>query len=296
MDIETPIFFVGAPRSGTTIAFESFSIHEKLCWLSNYCYHIPVIPHVGIFQRLFFGIKGEKDQGQKLHFYNRILPKTAEVYKVWEHFFGKKFSYTFLMNKIPKEQEVLACRKYVKHLILFSGKERFTAKFTGPPRILFLNKVFPESVFINIVRDPRAVIASLFRVDFWEKNMGFEKPYWDKGLDIDDLELWRNSKKSPVVLAALLWRKILQMTKSEAMESGSKILNVRYEDLMADPKLIMEKLLDFSKLSQSKKVKAFIESQKFINMNFKYKEFFSARDIEIIQEICSKEMKAFNYD
>ena len=65
-DTIRPIIFVGAPRSGTTAIFESFSLHPDLAWLSNYSKVFPRLLITNAVRRLFdnshWQIRGTKDQ------------------------------------------------------------------------------------------------------------------------------------------------------------------------------------------------------------------------------------------
>ena len=41
--VDRPIFFVGMPRSGTTLVFEAVAAHEDLAWLSQHVQRAPVL-------------------------------------------------------------------------------------------------------------------------------------------------------------------------------------------------------------------------------------------------------------
>lgn len=164
-------------RSGATIIFEAFSCHEYLGWLSNYSNRFSALPQVAFVHRLFFGARGQKKQWQKVSLANKLLPKPQEAYSVWKHLLGSKFRFTFLRNVKPTASEIDATHNYIRKLLISEGKLRFCAKFTGPPRIWFLNKLFPDAFFIDVIRDPRAVVASLLSVDFWKERVVMKSRY-----------------------------------------------------------------------------------------------------------------------
>ena len=58
----SPLFFIGAPRSGTTIIFEAVARHPDLAWISNYCSRFPNCPRMGFVQRIFGDRLGEKSR------------------------------------------------------------------------------------------------------------------------------------------------------------------------------------------------------------------------------------------
>ncbi len=48
MQILKPIFFIGFPRSGTTVAFEAFCQHRTLGWPSVYTERFPTHPGINV--------------------------------------------------------------------------------------------------------------------------------------------------------------------------------------------------------------------------------------------------------
>ena len=175
MDIEKPIFFIGMPRSGTTVTFEVFAAHRELGWLSNYSRRLPQFPYVTVVHRLFGDRRGRKSQDQTISLVRRLLPEPMEDYAIWNSFFGESFSRSFLEGHTAQPDQIRACRAYMGKILLAECKSRLCVKFTGPPRKRFLEHVFPDAYFINVVRDPRAVVASLLTVYFW-KQRGLTQP------------------------------------------------------------------------------------------------------------------------
>jgi len=202
--MDEPIFFIGMPRSGTSIIQEAFCRHESLGWLSNYTAHFPSLPRLTAVHRLFGSLQGQRNQGQMLTFYNKLLPRPSESYPVWERIFGRKFLYTCMEGVTPTPGETDRARSYVARLLGAQGRARLCAKLTGPPRIEFLSGIFEGAFFVDIIRDPRAVVASLMvdKDQFWKKS-GEESPFWDCRYDRADRALWEQSGRMPAVLAAL---------------------------------------------------------------------------------------------
>src|SRR5262245_11920815 len=231
VDLSNAIIFIGMPRSGTTVIFEAFSTHPELGWLSNYSNRFPRFPQIVAIHRLFGGARSWKNQADAVPVFKRFLPEPSETYTVWERFFGPSFSNSFLDNSVPTPSQANHCRAYMRKLLLAEGKSRLCVKFTGPPRKRFLEQVFPNAVFVNVIRDPRAVVASLLSVGFW-KARGLARPFWEGGLTSEELEIWEQSGHSPVALAALLWCAVCRATERETAASDNRVLAVRYEDFM----------------------------------------------------------------
>ena len=121
----------------------------------------------------------------------------------------------------------------------------FLHKFTGWPRVGFLDRVFPGSRFIHVVRDGRAVACSWLQMPWWG---GYEGPdHWQWGpLPPDYAEEWEASGRSFVVLAGIGWKLLLDAYERarEAVPAGA-MLEVRYEDIIDEPRRWFEVMLEF---------------------------------------------------
>jgi hypothetical protein len=123
--------------------------------------------------------------------------------------------------------------------------DTFLHKFTGWPRAGFIREVFPSARFIHVVRDGRAVANSWLQMPWW---LGFEGPdHWQWGpLPAELAAEWEASGRSFVVLAGLLWKMLI-----DAFDSARKgipavdWLEVRYEDVAANPRTAFARMLEF---------------------------------------------------
>jgi len=89
-----------------------------------------------------------------------------------------------------------------------------------------LSRTFPNLVSVNIIRDPRAVVASNYKT---EKN------------------------RYPLLLNLRDWRKSICYTWKYKKESiSSRFTAVLYEDLVKEPKDLLSEITDFLKLDYSK--------------------------------------------
>ena len=73
-------------------------------------------------------------------------------------------------------------RATVAGVLRYHGKARFAAKLTGPARISYVSSIFPEARFVHVVRDGRAVVQSLMKVEFWGARDRMTRPAWENGL------------------------------------------------------------------------------------------------------------------
>ena len=104
------------------------------------------------------------------------------------------------------------------------GKTRWGDK--RPSLLLDLDAVFamfPDAQYINVVRDPRAVVASIRRVG--------EAHGWNPERIARGAELWERSER-----VARRWRRRL---------SADQFLEVQYERLVSEPRRTLEQVCDF---------------------------------------------------
>lgn len=284
--LNRPIFFIGAPRSGTTIIFESFSSHENLSWFSNWFHKHPTAPIVSLLSRLTFLPISRGAKAYSRHRLLRHFPYASECYPVWQNLCGEKFLFDFLLEKTANEIETKKTIHFIKKVMLFQGKDRFTAKITGPSRITFLNSIFPDAIFVHIIRDGRAVVNSLMKVGFWKRDGGYKNPWWTNGLTDEDMEVYENHDKSPLALAAVQWRRIIYAARNEALGiSEDRYLEIKYEDFMNNPYDSMSKLLDRCALKPSSRVYNYMRPIRFKNMNFKYTQSIRNDHIAMLNDI-----------
>jgi hypothetical protein len=124
----------------------------------------------------------------------------------------------------------------------------FLHKFTGWPRAGFLGGVLPDSKFIHVVRDGRAVANSWLQMDWWE---GFNGPdHWQWGpLPAGYDAEWRESGRSFPMLAGVLWKLLIDAyDAASAALPADRWLEVRYEDVIANPSKAFGAMLEFAGL------------------------------------------------
>jgi hypothetical protein len=125
------------------------------------------------------------------------------------------------------------------------GAPLFLHKFTGWPRARFVDRVLPGSRYVHVVRDGRAVAASWLQTDWWRGHLGPEG--WHFGpLPAAYEKEWEASGRSFVLLAGLAWKLLLDAFDDARAEIGDdRWLEVRYEDVLADPRERTAGILDF---------------------------------------------------
>lgn len=161
--------------------------------------------------------------------------KPSEAYAYWERIapgFSEPFRDLFDTDLTERAKRNL--QDAVQRLTV-DGRPTPLIKITGWPRTGYLRAAFPDARFIHIVRDGRAVVNSILQVDFWEGWRGTKG--W-RGLDMrpEQAARWIESGQSFVTLAAMELGDMLDaMIAAQASIPADQFLELRYEELCADP-------------------------------------------------------------
>ena len=249
--IVQPVFFIGMGRSGTTILFEALTQHKEVAWPSNYCEWMPSSLYMNALLPMLdmIGLRGHKKQYGIALPGNRYLPQPDEAYKFWDYYTQENFSRSYLNNVNPTKETILRVKDAVYRVMRWQRKARFAAKFTGPGRVAYLAKIFPDAHFIHVIRDGRSVVESLLRQNFWIEKDGLEKPFWD-GTPKHIINEWISSDKNSDVLTAIQWRYIIESIRKDFTDLPDlSYMEVRYEDFVAEPDDTLESIYHFSNLA-----------------------------------------------
>jgi omega-hydroxy-beta-dihydromenaquinone-9 sulfotransferase len=272
-----PVFVIGMPRSGTTILFEALARHPDLGWISNYCRVYPTAPWVNVLRAIldnrFIHLYGHKKQYGSAAKYNLWLPQPDEAYEFWDLHSAVRFSRDALrgLDATPAAREAL--RTKTSGVVAWQNRERFGAKLTGPPRIHYLRSVFPDAIFIHVVRDGRAVAHSLLNVRFWRCKGGLERPFWSGLLEPEDVGRWEREGRDAAVLAAVQWKRVIEVAREECatLRPPARYIEIRYEDFTAAPHAVLTDVLHRCKLSDADDVHRHIDNGPDLrNMNSKF--------------------------
>ncbi|MGB7934564.1 MAG: sulfotransferase [Gammaproteobacteria bacterium] len=299
--LKDPIFFIGFPRSGTTIIFEAFVRNPEFGWLANYAELWPRAIAANILCRLLDNrlvrLRGHKKQYSSVRFGNRYLPQPVEAYAFWDYFTGIDFSHDYVIGQKADKATCHRVRDALLKTMWYQGKMRFTTKFTGPGRIGYLRSIFPDARFVHVIRDGRAVVESLLRTDFWHAKGGMEAPFWNNGLEVDAIADWERSDRDPVVLAAHQWRRIIETTRDESRDlDKERYFEVKYENFVRSSQSATGELLLWASIDRNT-----VESKgennwaRLDDMNVKYLEVFGGEQIAAMNRIMGPMLMQLGY-
>ena len=150
-----------------------------------------------------------------------------------------------------------------------------------------LLKLFPEMLFLNVVRDPRAQIASMNRAI------------------IHDFDIMLNAKT---------WVRAYDEAKALANKHPEKVLTIRFEDFVANQSEIIPKICEFFGIKFSAEMLDIDKSEEARSISTrsalwesnssapiaanvdKFKKSLSDQEIEIIETLAAEHMDYYGYE
>ncbi|MBS1746066.1 MAG: sulfotransferase [Bacteroidetes bacterium] len=268
--LEKPIIIFGSGRSGTTLISEIVFQHEDLAWHNNYQELFPRFAGINYLRRLFdnnmWRIIGMNTQNNK-SFSNYMLFRPIERYDFWEAITGPRidFSRNFLLNEKATPEEREHIRTFFAKLIKYQKRKRLAVKITGPARMEYLMSIFPDAQFVNIIRDPVAVIRSWMEI-YWNEQIT-NQLWWNGAYTDDELIKAKELSKNKFRFAAFQYKKLMETTQQEIDKMHPDIYNTSYEDFVKDPKTFASNLMQYLHLGPSKHVEKFMDKVTIANRN-----------------------------
>lgn len=261
--IRRPIFLLCLPRSGSTWLQELLCAHPDVGYFTHLMHHFPeaVSQACALARRLGLEARGERFIGDSVH---QGLGSPSEGLALWGDWLGLDpacLDYEDLTRADIGESAAAAMRRTMGlALAEFPGRSRFFCKNPGfIPYAPLLAELFPDAVFIHLVRDPRltansmckllarcdaqlaAIKASRARLTM---NLTRFIPY--PRLPRLTEYVQRFGPADPRTTARL-WRDAIAFLDACANRLP-RLLTVRFEDVLAAPAQTVQTILDFCQL------------------------------------------------
>lgn len=289
MPIIQPIFVIGSGRSGTTILYHLLTIHKDTYWFSLFTEKYINFPKASVVHGLYdLPIIGKHFKHQLLKYplsINLLTPGEGEqIYR--------KFGFQDNCRMTEKNLNLIKAKEFKKFVLthqVWTQKTRFLAKRTAnTQRLRLINLLFPDAIYIHLIRDGQAVADSLCRQSWWPRlNL-----WWLGQRPID----WQkqNPLKDPLELCALHWQKNIQEILSVKKLLSNRYFELRYEDLIKNVPQNMKKVLDFCQLSWSRDYEQLLPKT-LPNMNSAWRKNVSMHKQIIIREAIRPLLCQLNY-
>lgn len=234
---EKPIIILAAPRSGSTLLFETMTNLPDVWTIGGESH--AAIEHIPELSTVFNGFHS-----------NELTQKHATQSNI------ETLKKTFLQLLRNRDGKTLHSEAHKQ--IRFLEK---TPKNTL--RVSFLNKVFPDAYFIYLIRDPKDNISSI--IDAWRSqrfrtypNLPGFNGQWSLLLPPD----WQSMQgKSIAEIAAFQWQSCHDNTlRALGKISRERWTTINYADFIASPEQELAKLADFTQLSMDNRIRQVLQN------------------------------------
>lgn len=235
---DAPVFLIGAARSGTSLLYKCMCLHPDTAWISNWVRIQPTHPSLGVLNRttrlatglrrkVWFGSEGSNAYryGEHRSPFERGFPQPVE---------GEPVFASVGIPELPdgrptSDQQIAALRKRFEAIRAASGGRVLVNKrIANNLRLPLLHAAFPDARFVEIVRDGRAVAASLHAVDWWADS----KVWFTGGTPRE----WEAAGKDPWELCARNWvEELAAIEEGRAGVPDEQWISLSYEDFTSDP-------------------------------------------------------------
>ena len=288
MGLDRPIFIIGTGRCGSTIFHQMFCHHPQVAFLSGLCQLYPQRPHYNTWAMRLMDVPGVRHWARR-----KFQP--AEHWAFWDHYIrGFSVPCRDLLAEDMRPNEKRKVRKVLEQMVT-PHRSRLLVKLTGWPRTGFLSEIFPDALFIHMVRDGRAVTNSLINTDFWQGWSGPEHWQWG-ALTPEQQAEWEASGRSFVVLAAIQWKIVMEaFEKARPGLPSSQYLEIKYEDFAADPAGMFGQILEFCQLDYPETFRQSLGHFKVESANYKWKEDLTEHQRQLLEESLRESLGRWGY-
>lgn len=261
--LDRPCFIIGCPRSGSSLFDQLLGSHPQ----------IAAYPSEAI------------DLWHPQAYPWHLACRRHRVPPIWAD--ARGFTDFSLAHRTPRQDEWIKrsfalCRS-------LSGRTRFVQKCTLTGLMLpYVVKLFPDAVFIHLIRDGRATALS------WTRRQGAHirahpEIYQRVGWLVTDAELLRH--------CAAAWRDIVEAIDRSVPElslDAGRFLELTYEDLCANPDQCLQATAQFigvDPIGFDSELRQAIQSQ-----NFKVSDELAAADRRDLEQIMGSTLRRKGYD
>jgi hypothetical protein len=253
------VLVCGTGRSGTTLVTELLARHGRTAFVSGVDDKLARLGSLGRWNGPLYrraagprpsGLRAWGEAGALLE-RGRVRVAPSEGYRLIDRQVLPGFSRP-CRDLLAEDMTPWAARRlrdFVDARLRAQRADVLVLHVTGWPRAGFLRAALPELRVVNVVRDGRAVASSWLQMGWWDGWQGPEK--WLFGPLPPPLhELWEGSGRSFPVLAGLGWRMLVEASEAaRGRAPDGTWLDLRYEDLLADPRAHAGALLEHAGLA-----------------------------------------------
>jgi len=223
--IDRPVFIVAPPRCGTTLLYECLVAHPDVGFFNRADRNWPDSPRFAHWVTKIGGLVGAY----------RDTPRESR--EIWFRFFPERE--TDLADAADARPDVRAWYEArIGAVLRLRGATRYASKLPAHAvQLEFLDALFPDALFVQPLRDWRAVVASTVvkrARDYPGAWFGVRMPGWQE------------VAKQPAHLgAAWQYRMVHDYLERQAPRFPGRFLQVNFEQLVAQPAATMRRVFGF---------------------------------------------------
>lgn len=280
--VPEPVFIIGCPRSGTTIALDLVASHGAFAWVSNKVNRNPEKLGLTVLNQVYnLPLVGKHLYTNRRRRLLRRLPAPVEPWQFWDTYLAR-FRWTRGGPIPPRRrtadditpEESNRIRSVIHRICSYQRRGRFLSKHTDFPRITYLSQAFPDARFIHVVRDGRATAYSLCDrvMNKWSRYWD-ERAWWVSGWPATWCDEWIQRYGCALSFSAYQWKFfVTEIWKDAGSLSENRYLEVHYRDLVSSPDTVLESIFRFCGLEMSPSAAWYHRRVSLVNMNYKWRE------------------------
>lgn len=231
-----PIFLLGPPRSGSTLIYQSIAHSARFAYfhkcMMNYPYAICEYTQRNISPCFVYKSTFSNKYGKTEH-----INGPSEGFRFWRRFYPRKGSdyvSSFTLTA-PEKAESRGTIGFLGHY--FSGP--FLSKeLEMALRLRSLQELFPNAIYVVLLRDPRAIAASILTARV--KNTGRRDAWW--AMQPSNYVKWTGL---PAHLQVANQVTSVYQTIFKDLRSSSNFTYIRYEDFCKGPERAIQNLFQY---------------------------------------------------
>jgi hypothetical protein len=285
-------FVIGTGRCGSTLVHEVLARHHAVAFLSNVQDSLGPVDPNGQLNDLLYRRAPARAAGLR-----RFPGAPSEAYSLLDRRVSTILSRPFrdLTAEDATPWLVARLRRFFSECARAQHRSLLVHKFTGWPRVGFLEQAFPGSRFIHIVRDGRAFANSLLHVP-WAPYSEPMISQWGPLPPAYEAE-WEGSARSFVVLAAVVWKVLIDaFEEAQTKTAPGSWLEMRYEDILADPRAGFERILTFLGLEWDRRFEAWFTRYAFDgDRSDAFRSELGAADCALLDDVLAHHLARYGY-
>ncbi|OQW48198.1 MAG: hypothetical protein A4S09_13900 [Proteobacteria bacterium SG_bin7] len=299
--IDRPIFIVGLPRSGTTLLYNLLCAHENSAYVTNSINAFPtaICTIEWLRKKLNLDIRGERFLADSVE---TDFGSPSEPIMFWGKWFGRDVESLYWEEKRIKDISAEKIDEIFSDIrkILFSfapNGKRFICKYPVlQTELRLIQDIFPDAHFIHIVRDARTTANSMVKLHEIS-NQQIQKIKHPKIKYIVPYPRVKNLQKyinefgaTDVRCTAHVWQDAIE-TVHECAKDLNNFFEIKYEILLASPKLSMLNVFNFCGMNWPENKKFDYEFAKIGKIRHKN----NYGNFDVIQEITKETLTQLGY-